>query len=159
MNRIEEAISLRESGNYEGSIDMWKQLIQEDPEDGFLHYQCAWSHDAMGYEKEAVPYYEKAIHLGLNDNDLQGAYIGLGSTYRSLGEYEESQSVFRKGIERFPDNKAMTVFYSMTLYNLKEHSKAMELLLTCIGDISQDATLEPYKKAIAFYSKQLDTVW
>ncbi|TMU88281.1 tetratricopeptide repeat protein [Bacillus sp. BHET2] len=108
---------------------------------------------------EAVPYYEKAIHLGLDDHGLQGAYIGLGSTYRSLGKYEESLRVFRVGIERFPDNKAMTVFYSMTLYNLNEHSKAMELLLTCIGDVSEDATLEPYKKAIAFYSKQLDTVW
>jgi tetratricopeptide (TPR) repeat protein len=160
MNRkIEEAIALRESGEYAASIERWKRLIGEEPDNGFLHYQCAWSHDAMGLESEAVPYYENSIQLGLDDKDLQGAYLGLGSTYRTLGEYEKSKSVFEKGIGRFPENKVLSVFYSMTLYNLNEHSQAMELLLTCIGESSQDSTIEPYKKAITFYAGQLDVVW
>lgn len=113
----------------------------------------------MGLESEAVPYYESSIQLGLEDIDLQGAYLGLGSTYRTLGEYEKSKSVFKKGIGRFPENKALTVFYSMTLYNLNEHSQAMELLLTCIGESAGESTIEPYKKAITFYASQLDVVW
>lgn len=158
-SKIEEAISLRESGEYAASIERWRRLIQQEPDNGFLHYQCAWSHDAMGNESEAVPYYVNSIQLGLDDKNLQGAYLGLGSTYRTLGEYEKSQLVFEKGIGRFPENKALTVFYSMTLYNMNEHSQAMELLLTCIGESSQDSTIEPYKKAIRFYADQLDTVW
>jgi tetratricopeptide (TPR) repeat protein len=157
--KIEEAIELRESGEYAASIERWKRLIEEEPDNGFLHYQCAWSHDTMGLESEAVPYYENSIQLGLDDKDLQGAYLGLGSTYRTLGEYEKSKSVFKKGIGRFPENNALTVFYSMTLYNLNEHSQAMELLLTCIGESSQDSTIEAYKKAITFYAGQLDAVW
>ncbi|WP_374056262.1 tetratricopeptide repeat protein [Rossellomorea sp. FM04394] len=160
MNRkIEEAIALRESGECAASIERWKRLIQGDPDNGFLHYQCAWTHDKMGLESKAVPYYENSIQMGLDDKDLQGAYLGLGSTYRTLGEYEKSKSVFEKGIRRFPENKAMTVFYAMTLYNLNKHSQAMELLLNCIGESSQDPTIEPYKKAITFYAGQLDVVW
>ncbi|NMH67494.1 tetratricopeptide repeat protein [Bacillus sp. RO3] len=157
--KIEEAIALRESTDYKDSIDRWKELIQAEPANAFLHYQCAWTHDAMGNESGAVPYYEEAIRLGLDDTDLQGAYLGLGSTYRTLGEYEKSREVFEKGLEHFPENTAMKVFYSMTLYNLSEHRKGMQLLLECIAETSQDPGIEPYKKAISFYSGRLDTVW
>ncbi|BCB02820.1 tetratricopeptide repeat protein [Bacillus sp. KH172YL63] len=159
MSRIEEAVSLRGTGNHEASIKKWKQLIEEDPKVGYLHYQCAWTHDAMGCEREAVTYYEEAIRLGLTDLHLQGAYIGLGSTYRSLGEYGKSRSVLKEGMERFPDNNGLKVFYAMALYHLDGHKEAMEHLLTCIVDTSQDETIQPYKRAIAFYSTQLDKVW
>ncbi|MFI8686948.1 tetratricopeptide repeat protein [Rossellomorea sp. NPDC077527] len=157
--QIEEAIRLRETGKHEASIELWKALIRQEPENGFLHYQCAWSHDAMGMENRAVPYYEEAIRLGLDESDLQGAFLGLGSTYRTLGNYKASKRVLETGIGQFPDNQALKVFYSMTLYNLKEHSRAMELLLTCIGETSEDINIAPYKKAILFYSDRLNKVW
>ena len=158
-SQIEEAIVLREAGKYEASIERWKALIKQEPGNGFLHYQCAWSHDAMGSEREAVPYYEEAIRLGLDDDHFQGAYLGLGSTYRTLGNYEESKRVLEAGVGQFPDNQALKVFYSMVLYNVKEHNRAMELLLTCIVETSEDFNIASYKKAILFYSDRLDKVW
>ena len=56
-------------------------------------------------------------------------------------------------------DKAMEVFYAMTLYNLKEHSKAMEILLNIIVQTSLDEGIKKYKKAIEFYSDKLDEVW
>jgi hypothetical protein len=47
----------------------------------------------------------------------------------------------------------------MTLYNLNEHSKAMELLLKCLIDTTTDDKILSYKKAIEFYSNKLDEVW
>ncbi|WP_199690076.1 MULTISPECIES: hypothetical protein [Clostridia] len=85
--------------------------------------------------------------------------MGLGSTYRTLGEYEKSRRIFLKGMELFPNNKALQTFYSMTLYNLNEHSKAMELLLKCLIDTTNDAEIISYKKAITFYSDKLDETW
>ncbi len=158
-NRIREGIELREKGEYKESIIHFKTLIEDDPENAILQYQCAWSHDAMGQEAEAVPYYRKAIALGLKDEDLQGAYIGLGSTYRTLGEYKMSQEILKEGLEKFPNNEALKVFYSMTLYNLKEYEKAMDILLTSISKTSSDLSIQHYKRAIAFYSNQLDTIW
>jgi len=83
----------------------------------------------------------------------------LGSTYRTLGEYEKSKQVLLKGMDLFPDNKAVQVFYSLTLYNLKEHDRAMELLLTCLIDTSSDKEILSYKKALNFYSGKLNDVW
>lgn len=90
---------------------------------------------------------------------MKGAFLGLGSTYRTLGQYDKSKAVFLKGIESFPEDAAMKTFYAMTLYNLGKHDKAMELLLRCIANTSDDKGIIAYKNAITFYSDKLSTVW
>lgn len=156
---LNKAIDLRKNGNFKESNEVLSELVREFPEDALYNYQYAWSLDILGEEEKAVPYYENAIKIGLPSKDLEGAILGLGSTYRALGEYENSKDVFLKGMELFPDNHAIQVFYSMTLYNLKEHSKAMELILKCLINTTNDTELLSYKRAINFYSDKLDETW
>lgn len=153
------AINLREIGQYEASNQLMLKLIESYPEDPLANYHCAWSYDLLGEELKAVPYYEKAITRGLKDKDLEGALIGLGSTYRTLGRYVESKKTFLKGIELFPANNVMKTFYSMTLYNLEEHEAAMNILLQCLIDTTIDKDIESYRRAIEFYSDKLNEVW
>lgn len=156
---LDKAIDLRNSGNHIKSNELLMKLVQKFPDNASINYQCAWSFDLLGEESKAVPFYEKAIQLGLSLKELEGALLGLGSTYRTLGEYEKSKGIISKGIELFPTNRAIQTFYSMTLYNLKEHSKAMELLLKCLIDTTTDEEISKYKKAINFYSNKLDEIW
>jgi tetratricopeptide (TPR) repeat protein len=156
---LEKAIDLRKSGNHKESKNLLMALVQKFPDNASINYQCAWSFDLLGEESKAVPFYENAIKLGLSSKELEGALLGLGSTYRTLGEYEKSKSTFLKGIELFPNNRSIQTFYSMTLYNLNEHSKAMELLLKCLIDTTTDDEILKYKKAIDFYSNKLDEIW
>lgn len=156
--RLEKAIYLRKTKNYKESNELLMELVQEFPDNASINYQCAWSFDLLGEESKAVPFYEKSIELGLPLEELEGALLGLGSTYRTLGEYEKSKIIFLKGIESFPNNRAIQTFYSMTLYNLNEHNKAMELLLKCLIDTTTDNELLKYKKAIDFYSDKLDNI-
>ncbi|MBU5313843.1 tetratricopeptide repeat protein [Tissierella carlieri] len=159
MKKLETAIRLREEGKLKESNEILINLVKEYPNDAMVNYQCAWSFDVLGLEINAVPYYEKAILIGLDDEDLQSAFLGLGSTYRTLGQYEKSKQVFEKALFRFPENRAIKVFYAMTLYNLKEHSKAMEILLCNLIQTSLDGNIKKYKKAIEFYSDKLDETW
>ncbi|UOQ85761.1 tetratricopeptide repeat protein [Gracilibacillus salinarum] len=156
--QITKAIELRKNGSLKESNELLLTLVKESPNDAYINYQCAWSFDVLGEEKQAAPFYENAISLGLDGKDLEDALLGLGSTYRTLGEYEKSKSTFSKGTELFPDNKAIQVFYAMTLYNLNEHNSAMELLLKCIIDTTTDKEIMRYKKAISFYSDKLDNI-
>lgn len=157
--KLNKALDLRKNGNFKESNEVLSKLVSEFPEDALYNYQYAWSFDILGEEEKAVPYYENAIKIGLPSKDMEGAILGLGSTYRALGEYENSKDVFLKGMELFPDNHAIQVFYSMTLYNLKEHSKAMELILKCLINTTNDTELLSYKRAINFYSDKLDETW
>lgn len=158
-DELTKAIDLREKGNIKESNKLLMELVQNLPDDAFVNYQCAWSFDLMGEERKAMPYYEKAIKRGLPPHELEGALLGLGSTYRTLGYYEKSKSTFQQGLELFPSNKAIQTFYAMTLYNLNEHSKAMELLLKCLIETTTDEKITNYKKAIEFYAYNLDEVW
>lgn len=159
QKELDRAIHLREVGMKKESNEVLLKLVKEFPNDASVNYQCAWSFDVLGEESNAVPFYEKAIEIGLPDNELEGAILGLGSTFRTLGEYEKSQVVFREGMEMFPKNKVIPVFYSMTLYNLKEHHHAIELLLTCLADTTTDEKILSYQRSIRYYSHRLDEIW
>ena len=130
--QLVRALELRKEDKKKESNHILFKMAEEYPDHAFINYQCAWSFDVLGEESKAVPFYEKAIKQGLSGKDLEGAILGLGSTYRTLGEYEKSEKVLLEGMKLFPTNRAMQVFYTMTLYNLSEHKKAMEFLLKCL---------------------------
>lgn len=155
---IEKAVELRKEGKLEESNEILINLVKEFPDDAIINYQCAWSFDVLEKEVEAIEYYEKAINLGLPNEDLKEAYLGLGSTYRTIGEYEKSKKIFESAMAKFDDN-SLKVFYAMTLYNLGEHSSSMEILLKIISETTNDNSIIGYSKAIEFYSDKLDKVF
>lgn len=156
---LEEAVRLREKGMHRQANELLMKLAEIHKKDGETHYHCAWSFDVLGKEKEAVPYYEKAIHLGLKPADLKGAYVGLGSTYRTLGRYKKAIETFEKGLCSFPDDPALNVFYSMALYNTGRHQESMYILLQQIISLSNHDEIKRYERAINLYSSQLDRIW
>ncbi|WP_025025998.1 tetratricopeptide repeat protein [Caldalkalibacillus mannanilyticus] len=158
-SELTKAIALRNERKFQESNEILTELALKYPDDPEINYHCAWSFDVLGKELEAVPYYEKAISQGLAGEDLEGACIGLGSTYRVIGQYEKSREVLERGIRLFPANKAIQAFYSMTLFNTGQHDKAMELLLKSLVETSSDKNIQSYKKAILFYSDKLEKTW
>lgn len=160
INReVQEALELRAQGNLEQSILLLKELATRYPADAYIQYQCAWSYDVLGLESQAVPHYVAAIKGNLAADDLQNAYIGLGSTYRALGKYEKSAQTLSEAINYFPNNEALKVFHALTLYNLNDHHEAMSQLLNVLTRTTSDETILKYKRALDFYAPRLDEIW
>lgn len=157
--RIAEAVAMRETGRLQEARRLLVMLHDEFPDDPVVNLQCAWAHDKLGLEKEAVPYYETAIRIGLETEDLRDAFLGLGSTYRTLGRYEEALATLTRGVEKFPDDRGMEVFQAMALYNTGRGKQACELLLRIILETSADEDIEAYAPAIDIYSADLDRTW
>ena len=86
QDRLQRAIHLREAGHAEEARKILLDLVAAAPNDPQVNYQTAWVHDNLGLEREAVPFYAQAIEQGLSGADLEGALLGLGSTYRALGD-------------------------------------------------------------------------
>ena len=154
--KLTRAIALTSSKSYAESEVLLKELIEEYPNEGQLYYHYAWLCDNMERETEARPKYEKALELGLEDEDLIGCYLGLGSTYRCIGEYEKSIYLFDKAIQEFPLNNEYKVFKAMALYNVNKHKEAMNLLLHVVATTSSDKGVQEYRKAIEYYADKLD---
>ena len=159
QERLASAINLRESDKHEEARHLLLELHAEFPEDPQVNYQCAWIHDLLGLEREAIPFYEKAIQSGLCGDDLKSALLGMGSTYRCIGEYRKSIETFQHALNLFPNSHEFKVFLGMAYYNIGQHSKAMELLLNSLVDTSSDEGILRYQRAIQFYSDKLNQTW
>ena len=159
MDDLAFAIRLRSEEKLQESNALLKKLAAASPDDPMLNYQCAWSFDVLGQESEAIAYYERAIALGLIGEDLKGAYLGLGSTYRSIGAYTKSKAILQSGIDAFPEDNALKTFYAMAIYHLGEHARSIEILLNVIAETSSAPEIIEYRKAIIQYACDIDRVW
>ncbi len=157
-SKLSEAIELRRSGKGKEAHAALQELIASRPDDPDVNYQMAWTCDSLGYESEAVPYYEKALSNGLSE-DRKGAFLGLGSTYRCLGSYEKSLRVLDNGLREFPNDRALQTFYALTMYNLGEYRDSIARLLTLLLDTTSDPSIQSYDRALRFYSERLDEIF
>ena len=153
---LEHAIRLREAGQLEEARYLLLRLLERNPEDPAVNYQCAWVHDRMGREREAIPLYERAISRGLAGGDLEGATLSLGSSYRAVGDHVKAAGILRAGVARSPQNRAMQVFLAMALHDLGDHGQAMEILLRNLAETSSDPEISAYKEALSFYANLLN---
>ena len=159
ISTLIDADKLRTKNHHEEARQLLVQLASEFPTNPVVQYKTACVYDFLGREHEAIPYYHAAIENDLPDTDLRGAYLGLGSTYRTLGQYAESKKILQEGLSRFPDANEIKVFLAMTLYNLGENHEAVSSLLQVITDTTSDEKIESYERAIRFYAEDLNKKW
>jgi tetratricopeptide (TPR) repeat protein len=103
-DRLAEAIQLREMGRAKQDQAILKEarrllleLAAAYPDDAEITFQTAVAHDNLGLSREAIPFYLRALTQGLSGPDLERALMGLGSTYRGLGEYQQAEETLRRG--------------------------------------------------------------
>ncbi|MFF3842753.1 tetratricopeptide repeat protein [Streptomyces sp. NPDC001930] len=162
--RLAEAVALRGQGHREEARERLVALAGRHPEDAEIAYQTAWAHDVLGLEKEAVPYYERALAgggatgTGLTPEDRRGALLGLGSTYRVLGRYDDSVALLTGAVEEFPEDGSLRTFLAMALYNTGRHHESTRLLLRLLAATSEDPSVQVYRRAIEHYAEDLDAI-
>lgn len=171
--RLEEAIRLRELGRakqdqaiLEDARAALLDLLAVYTDEADITYQLAIVHDNLGQEREAIPYYLQTLQQDLSGLDVttklkkrERAFLGLGSTYRGLGEYQRAEETLRQGLSEFPDSRALQIFLAMALYNTRKYREAMELALTNLAETTADESLQYYKRGIAFYALHLEETW
>lgn len=156
---LDRAIALRKEGKHPEARSLLLELAGRCP-DGCVQYQAAWVHDAMGHEEAAVPFYQRAIESGeLDGEELEGAMIGLGSTYRCLGRYSEAVHLLEPAVRMFPQSRALQVFLAMVYHNVGRYEESAEVLLRNLAETTSDPGILRYRRAILHYAPCLREVW
>jgi tetratricopeptide (TPR) repeat protein len=156
---LAEGIAWRKAGRLDEARERMLGLSREFPDDGLVAYQTAWVHDRLGLEREAVPFYLKALSSGqLSAEDRLGALTGCGSTLRILGRYEEAVELLEGGRCEFPGDGGLAAFLAMALYNAGRYREATSMLLRLVAASSTAPNVESYRAAIEYYADDLDKV-
>jgi len=153
--RLAEAVALREGGQAEQAQPLLVALAAEYPDDAEVQYQAAWVHDYLGLEDDAVPYYERALALGLPEPEMEGLVLGLGSTYRNVGRINDSLALLERGVRDYPNNYAMRCFLALTRLSNGDGQEALALAFDVILTTSVDASIERYRRALSSYRDEL----
>ena len=153
--RLAEAVSLRENGKAEQARPLLIALAAEYPDDAEAQYQAAWVHDYLGLEEDAIPYYERALTLGLPESEMEGLVLGLGSTYRNVGRIADSLALLKRGVRDYPANHAMRCFLALSRLSNGEPDEALALAFDVILDTSADPTIDRYRRALSLYRDAL----
>lgn len=156
-NDLSIALELQRKGLLIESNHVIMELLLQDSHNASLQYQCAVSLDILGQEIESIPYYEKAIELGLLNEELEYAFVGLGTIYRSHGRFLESKALFNQAIIEFPGKEQMKVFYAMALYNLGEYREAMEFLIDVLSWTTTNQDILKNYRSITYLGHRLDS--
>tara|TARA_R110002167_G_scaffold266738_2_gene473514 strand:+ start:14 stop:706 length:693 start_codon:yes stop_codon:yes gene_type:complete len=141
----------RHGGQVATVLDQLKALDRNHPHVGEINYQIAWTLDSLDRENEALPYYERAISLGLPPNELSGALIGLGSTLRNVGELERAAQTLESGRRQFPDQPEFDAFLALVRHDQGRHTEALSLALTTLIDTTEDPGLTAYQRSLRHY--------
>jgi tetratricopeptide (TPR) repeat protein len=158
-SELQSAVRLREGGDLQGAGSPLSRFLAEAPDDAEANYMMAWLCDLEGREREAVPFYVRAVAGSLSAEERRGALLGLGSTYQALGEYPEAVEVLRRGVSEFPEDRAMQTFLALALYNAGGCREAVEFLLKNLVETTSDPKIKSYEWALSFYADRLDEVW
>jgi tetratricopeptide (TPR) repeat protein len=153
---IARAVALRKKGQHTEALAILLDCEKTDADSAKLQCEIASTYDPQGLEVDAIPHYERALSLGLDGDDLRGALLGLGSSYRCVEQYSDAVRTFERGMAEFPDAHEFGVFLAMALYNLGENRRAMQLLLQHIAAHSGDKDTAKYSRAIFYYADNPD---
>jgi len=130
--------------------------LSKEPNLAVAHYFAAWSRDAKGLEADALIHYEKALELGLSGDDLRGALLGAGSTYRNRGQLARSEELLRRGIHAYGDISEFSAFLALTLYSAGRFREAISILLKLVADTTSDPHIKRYNRALRYYAAHPD---
>jgi tetratricopeptide (TPR) repeat protein len=148
-------LEVRTYGQSEEILPRLRSLDERNPNVAEINHQLAWTHDVLGRASEALPFYEKAIALGLPPNELSGAFIGLASTFRTLGQSARAAEVLRSGKAQFPENREFDAFLALALHDLGQHAEAMQLLIETLCHTTGDPGLTAYQRALRHAASNL----
>ena len=156
---LDKAKHLLQENQFEKALTILVKLVEASPSHVETNFYCAVSHDAIGMEREAIPYYENALSNDINGELREKTFVQLGSSYRCIGHYENAKTTLEKGAEEFPENSAIKAFLALTLHNLNQDENALTMLLNLLFTSSSDPWISKYKPALEFYSANLEKTW
>jgi predicted TPR repeat methyltransferase len=163
-NALQLAIRLHQANEYELAEDVYRKLLELDPENpNILHFFGLLRHQ-RGYSEEGVEWIKKALKWV---PDYVDAENNLGNIYQQTGHPELAEQSYRRVLDIAPKFVVAYGNLGVALNELGRHHEAIVYLLKGIDFQPDDAylyqnlgnvyrNLKNYREAVGMYNKSLE---
>ncbi|AGO12087.1 AaceriAEL281Cp [[Ashbya] aceris (nom. inval.)] len=104
-------------------------------------------------EAESIEWFQSALRIDSSDVE---AWIGLGQAYAACGRIEASIKVYERALELAPEHKYAGLFLAMSLCQLAEFERSLELLRKLADKYPQEVIFkERLSAALVEYALEL----
>ncbi|WP_104087647.1 MULTISPECIES: tetratricopeptide repeat protein [unclassified Cryobacterium] len=108
-------------------------VAERDNDDPAAIYEWASVQDFLGREAEAIPFYRRALDLGLDPVRRSQALIQLASSLRNIGETTEAIKIL-EGVRPDPTiGDAGEAFLALSLFDAGRPGDALRVALKALG--------------------------
>jgi tetratricopeptide (TPR) repeat protein len=147
-----KALALMGLGSYTDAASIIDHLIEEYPEDPKYLADRGYCALGMGYPRESLQYYGKAMALFSESPDAHTGvciYAGFCSAYLELGMKREAMEIALEGLKRFPDeDSALYQNAGAAFFEMGWRNEAMEILKKGVEKFPEDEEMKKFLKDI-----------
>lgn len=129
---IRDGIRLHDDGKYDQAIARYKEALGLDPDNTAAMYELANTCAVTGDYDQAIAWSRKALAGDPGGLEPQ-LYSMWGSGLSCQGKSDEALAIFRKGLERYPDNVALNYNITVTLDAKGQTDEAITHIKTAIA--------------------------
>ncbi len=117
---------IAESGVPGWAITELKKIDEIMPGKYYVKFFLGTSHLAINEQARALKYFEEALTLNPNKEDVPSIYSYMGVCLKDLAQYKEAISTLEKGEEHDSERTDIHNLMGYCYFKLKEHEKAIQ---------------------------------
>lgn len=119
---ITKARSLRQQGQNKKAIDIFRMVLQKQPENVDILNEMGLAHIHIGEQSEAIVAFDLAIDIA--PKDFRG-HSNKVEAYLTIGEFQAANTVADKGIKEVPDSSEIWTKKARALESLLQIEDAI----------------------------------
>ncbi len=147
-----KALVLIKLRSYRDAVAIIDDLVERFPEDPKYFAERGCCSLEMGYPKEALQYFQRAMELYERFPSVDAGvsiYTGLCSSYLDLGMKKEAMEIALEGLTKFPDEDPILYHnVGVTFYEMGWIGEAKDVLQKGIQKFPDDAELKAFLKDV-----------
>ena len=149
--RVAYGNELRREGKFDEAFDLFRALLDENPDDPRVLYEYGGVFDSAGRENEAIALYRQALEKGLSGDYLPQLYLQRASTLRNIGQLTESITMLEDTCRLYPERPSLKLFLALALESTGRNHDALTVLFDLATTHVDTADMKRYARSIRGY--------
>ena len=127
-----------ENGNYEQAAELYRQAIEEEPQNARLHFNLASALYKLGRTEEALQSYDRFENLSESPQEQSYGSYNQGTMLTEEDKYDEAAEYFREALRKNPNDRDARHNYELALQRQQQQEQQQQQQQDSGGENDQE---------------------